>query len=989
MPDIFGTTGNDVLTGTGASERIDSAWGDDQVDAGGGDDTITDDGGNNVIRGGAGNDMIDIRVVPLFRSALETSSFDNLIDAGDGDDVVSIYRFSSGALTVLLGSGNDSVRLSTSFAGAGGTITTGAGSDRIILNADYEGQFFPGTPNTLVVTDFSAGAGGDVLDLGELFVRYRNSSTSIAANPFASGHLRLVQSGADTVLRYDFDGNGSDTGGGDLVVLQNVVASSLVAENLAGFSPAGSALPAEGRNGTIGADWLRANAGGGSLDGLDGNDTLIGNAGADQLVGGAGNDILDGGWGTDILRGGDGDDVLIDTLGAPSGGALGTNVFDGGAGNDRIDVIEPQFMAFISIDAGAGNDLVRLIAGRGSSSLATIALGDGDDRLVINQAATITLGGGSDRIETAAAGLRINDFSAGNGGDILDVVDYAVASTGWDRVSNLFASGHLLVQQSGADTLVLFDQDGAGTAHQPTELARLLHVQASMLTAFNFAGFDPSGAPSTYTIGPATAGDDYLRGSNGVDTIDGGAGNDYILEDRYGSDTLIGGLGDDTIVVRSRPDYRPDAVTILAGEGNDLVEYARGETSRPTIDLGAGDDRLILFPPEAGSTVTTGAGRDTIVVPVSAAVTATGPIVITDFATGDQGDRLDWSSYIRFEALSHAVDFNPFVTGAARIIQSGADAILQIDLVASSTPGHVPIYINFVTFRGANAGDFTVYNLGFETFLDTQTGTAGDDVISGREVRDTISGLAGNDRIDGLGGDDLLRGNDGDDVLNGGAGRDTLDGGLGADTLNGGDDADLLHGGRGRDLVNGEGGDDVITDDGGSDVISGGDGADQINVRLDQFAIISLNEGLGSIEAGAGNDVVVIDDVNYLAQGYRVSLGDGDDRVRFGRPGIELRLGEGRDIVEYDSGSYTTTAVVIEDFAAGTGGDVFDLRTYLTGTFQPYSFVAPAIATVTDNGANPFAFFASISQFGNDVLLIHLPARLRGRWWGAFAGAVP
>ena len=73
----------------------------------------------------------------------------------------------------------------------------------------------------------------------------------------------------------------------------------------------------------------------------------------------------------------------------------------------------------------------------------------------------------------------------------------------------------------------------------------------------------------------------------------------------------------------------------------------------------------------------------------------------------------------------------------------------------------------------------------------TQTGTDGDDTLSGGSQSDVLCGLGGNDRLDGGGGAD---------VIVGGPGRDTLLGGPGADTIYARDGArDVVSGGPGRD----------------------------------------------------------------------------------------------------------------------------------------------------------------------------------------------
>jgi Ca2+-binding RTX toxin-like protein len=93
-------------------------------------------------------------------------------------------------------------------------------------------------------------------------------------------------------------------------------------------------------------------------------------------------------------------------------------------------------------------------------------------------------------------------------------------------------------------------------------------------------------------------------------------------------------------------------------------------------------------------------------------------------------------------------------------------------------------------------------------FLNPYAGSA----QSGTEGDDTITGGLGNDAISGLGGNDVLSGGDGNDTLDGGSGNDTLVGGAGNDVLSGGDGDDALYGGAGDTIVGGTGNDTVYVD---------------------------------------------------------------------------------------------------------------------------------------------------------------------------------
>ncbi|WP_308517426.1 FG-GAP-like repeat-containing protein [Sphingomonas flavescens] len=137
---------------------------------------------------------------------------------------------------------------------------------------------------------------------------------------------------------------------------------------------------------------------------------------------------------------------------------------------------------------------------------------------------------------------------------------------------------------------------------------------------------------------------------------------------------------------------------------------------------------------------------------------------------------------------------------------------------------------------------------------------AGDDTVSGGAGNDTVYGQGGNDTIDGgdgidsLYGDDMFAGSaDGNDILRGGAGADNLHGGGGNDDLDGGADRDSLEGGLGADHLDGGDGDDSLNgylgstnqDDYATDVLLGGAGDDSLAAQTGDI-----------VDGGIGNDTL-------------------------------------------------------------------------------------------------------------------------------------
>ncbi|MGA0544542.1 DUF4214 domain-containing protein [Brevundimonas sp. VNH65] len=246
MATITGTSGNDTIVGTNGADTIYAGGGRDTVTGGGGDDVIHGEDGDDTLDGEAGSDTLYGGAGDDWLSATDEGGDDALyggdgddrltlsrasgghviLDGGAGNDTITVQQYgSTGSVTVSGGTGDDLIRLWSS----GATISTGEGRDTLEFAAS----------GTSTVTDFTAGSGGDVLSLAG--VLSSSFGWNGSANPFSTGHLRLVQSGSDTLVQAS---NGSGGAFTTLAVLQNVTASTLTIDNL-GFVP--SAAPPSAR----------------------------------------------------------------------------------------------------------------------------------------------------------------------------------------------------------------------------------------------------------------------------------------------------------------------------------------------------------------------------------------------------------------------------------------------------------------------------------------------------------------------------------------------------------------------------------------------------------------------------------------------------------------------------------------------------------------------------------------------------------------------
>lgn len=256
------------------------------------------------------------------------------------------------------------------------------------------------------------------------------------------------------------------------------------------------------------------------------------------------------------------------------------------------------------------------------------------------------------------------------------------------------------------------------------DLSGDLNVKAQVLRLASAAPLVGTSGPDTMT---GTAGGDFIYGGDGNDTIRGGDGNDVIrgeggddmLYGELGSDVLEGGIGNDRLedrtqgmdsldggdgndvlfVVRTNTPTVRDSVSMTGGTGDDIIHY-EGMGSDLTIDAGDGDDRLELgFQEDVNAVVTLGGGRDLIQFLAPAPTQFRTPVVrITDFQTGNGGDRLDLSKIVA------AAD--PFFTHDIIFRQVGADASLQMRLTSNG------LYITLATFQNRHVTEFTSENFG-------------------------------------------------------------------------------------------------------------------------------------------------------------------------------------------------------------------------------------------------------------------------------------
>lgn len=991
---IFGDAGNDKVFGDADKDRLLGGEGDDELDGGAGDDIIEDFSGNNILRGGEGNDTLNT-------SDKEIAGAFNQLDGGAGSDKIT----ASGADDVMGGEGDDLIYYKSEVGSSrSATIDGGSGNDYFYLSLNAssntmnvrggEGQDAFVIQNTVftsdsryTITDFSAGTGGDKIDLRALI----GSLPQYEKNPFsADGYLRLVADGQNTLLQAKSSVQ-ENANFYTVLTLQGLLPNQLNGDNfVGGINPNGSAT---GMNliGTSGPD---------VLNGYILNDYIFGGSGPDTLYGGAGNDVLIGGdensvndndviydqGGDDLLRGGAGDDSIY--------GSDGNDTLEGGSGNDILS----DSVGYNIIRGGDGDDAILIASTEGG----VFEGGNGNDLFTINvygkaRNIKITGGAGTDIINLVNSNVEtitITDFSVIDG-DALDL-----RSPLRNITENPFGSGaYLKVTQEGNNVVVHLDEDGAnGSKYAMHPIFTLLNVTVPQLDGTSFiGGWNPNGSNEGEIIrGTASdevfdgkdlndiifgnggadtirggkgkdklsgdagadalygddgndtliggADNDKLHGGDGDDTLDGGEGNDYLNGDN-GKNILRGGNGNDDIYSNGYGDTveggdGDDKITtpggidsIYAGAGNDKLTY--GDMSYGSyigitqIDLGDGNDTLNFVPNIAQSKAIVRGGSGVNTYQLRAAATNS-HLTITDFKTGAHGDIIDLFDLLN----SNYKGGNPFsVGGLFRLVQKDKDTVIEYDQ------------------DGPNS-----YRYNFEaliTLSDLQANT-----LNGSNFTHGINPNGGNEGLKIQGGmaDDDLRGGILNDQIFGRSGNDKLNGGLGNDTLFGGEGKDQLSTDSGDDTLNGDNGDDELT--------SSGHGRNQLN-------------------GGAGNDIITAGDGNDTLNGE-----DGDDRILISFPslgGIEFNRqvfahgGNGHDQIIFSPGLDTSQGKVI--VSGGAGIDTFIIRDRLSNfQFTITDFTPGAQGDYLDFSAlisylllsnNPFGEigFTRLVQRGQDTVL--------------------
>ncbi len=747
-----------------------------------------------------------------------------------------------------------------------------------------------------VITDFQAGAGGDV-------IRLMTSNP----NPFEGGSIFLAQSGSDAVVMMRAS-SGPDQ---ELVRLLGVNATTLTSANFDG-------VPIAIDNSiSINDDDAGHVLNGSALDdrifGNGGNDVISGFGGNDRLAGGADNDVIDGGLGNDLIAGQEGNDQIV--------GGGGNDIMSGGSGDDVITGYgDGSFATDTDVfEGGQGDD--QLFGGTGTD-VYRFARGDGRD--------TISDLGGSDRLEFAA-GIAATDVS--------------VVQIGRDV--------ELRINNEGGRVRVAGALDGASAIETIAFADGTNWTWNDVLTRSlqGSGGDDVLSVPASFQGNSITldgkAGNDTLQGSAGADTLIGGTGND-LLQGAGGDDTYVFARGDgqDVILDSSGTNTLSFAAGILASD----IRVVRGAANLVLEIVGTGD-RVDL-----GSPATPGMGVSRVTFTDGTVWTASTLVALARTATdGDdiiRGDDLDntLAGGAGDDLLigNGGADDLDGGTGNDRLEGGAGDDTYRF----AAHGGHDRIADTAGTDTLLLAADIVPDDV---TVSQSEDGADFTLIVKSTGARITIEGALGAGGVETIrfadgavwGASDLIARapSFADDVLTGDAGNNLMVGGLGNDHLSGGTGNDTYRFARGD-------GSDVINDKASSAAdrleISGYTAAeisfhriaadsDDVAIRFagttDQIVIV---DALAANSAGV-ETIALADGTQYTVADMKLAIlasltTDGNDII-IGTDGADTLMGgKGNDLIDggYGNDTYLYRRGDGDDRinAVGKGTDVLSLTDY-------------------------------------------------------------
>lgn len=517
-----------------------------------------------------------------------------LIYGGNGDDIISIYDYS----TVFTGEGNNTITIAN--RNGNNNVRTGNGNNTVIIlgaNAGKTSCFEFGSGNNtiknanyLIHSSICGGGGTNTLEGGNttdcLIYGFgdKDNASIIEVPKYNSSTTFTVNNINYTVTRR----NNSIFGLSNLLYRYNSVTGNVE------FS--GSQFKITGEANAVHNVVLQ---GGKNLEfhGGDLDDNITNYAYASYIYGEGGNDTITNTYTGDCyVYGGDGDDILN----------IGKAYTYGGNGDDIINVLVES--SAYTINGEDGNDTynlnyaVKVIDNLGNNiyninaSGMTVSGGAGNDTFYMKGNNNIILGGGGNDYIVIDGSNNTVDGGTGSNIYVDNGTNTNLSNAEFDPNSDVIvftSTNEVKTVELDGKIYTIKNQNAAGTAPQSNQIRYSFNPNTGVIT------FD--GSDFTITSEINTEHKLNIRGSN--NTVNGGNLTDIITIEQ-GSNNIINTLAGDDVI---NMDSENNAVN--AGDGNDTINL--NASTNKLIDSGNGDD-IININSSNNTNINSGAGNDKI-----------------------------------------------------------------------------------------------------------------------------------------------------------------------------------------------------------------------------------------------------------------------------------------------------------------------------------------------------------------------------------------
>lgn len=781
---LYGDAGNDIIYGGSSADTLSGGIGNDFVSGNDGNDKLYGDAGSDALYGGDGNDVLSDSSNITTYGALSTEhdelaggegndTFYGGYDTMDGEGGNDVFYVNNQG-TVNGGVGNDVAKVTNTNVALSSWLDGGAGNDSLT----------GGSGNDILISGYgkdtlSGGLGNDTYVI--TFDDTYDEVTGLAG----PGADTITDSGGTDTAYFirDFAGDGRDDEvGSDGKTLDPTLKAGdfdvTLAANIENAILDDQKFVTNPSSVTYTVAWLTGNSLANNIKGSNLNDILDGAAGNDTISAGDGNDIIFVGNGSDVINGGAGLDIVASTVSfnlaattstavenldlldyASAVSATGNsvanlllgnkynNTLSGAEGNDTLDgwFYSPTYAPVVdatkttgndTLNGGTGNDLYRIDATtdivneasttggidtvefKGAVATETYVLRDGVENLTM--LGNLKNGVGNNLNNRIIGDSGINILKGGYGDDYLD------GSGGIDN----FEGGY------GDDTYAV---DSIAEVIKEVAGQGLDWVQSATI------GLDlntPSWGGSIENARLTGTSALNLTGSSANNRMLGNTAIN-VLEGRGGIDTLEGGLGNDIYYV----DTTTDALIEVSNESDASGQLKAGfvDTIQSSVNFSIASlvnfENISLAPGSSATTATGNANNNVI----------KGNDIANTLYGLDGLDTLDGGAGVDTLVGGKGDDTYRLSNDGDKIteeLNAGTDTIEISNTYSLSSTSNV----ENLTLLGTTAIN--------------GTGTAGANTIIGNAATNLLSGLAGSDS---------LKGGEGNDTLVGGSGTDTLD----------------------------------------------------------------------------------------------------------------------------------------------------------------------------------------------------------------------